>query len=321
MDLASLFRELPIDIRYVIIGYEYRVLFIVSTLERAKYDWFKLIKMNFGLSYGRDLSKNEEIMSVYLMNCRKERLDIEGSYECEFKRLEDGTLVSRGRNSYGQLGVGDCLVRDLFSEIVGIGKNVVEVKCCSTHTIIRFPDGKLMGCGFNKYGQLGVGDGVNRNVLVEIKGVGKNIAEIICVFRMTIIRFMDGTLMSCGDNRFGQLGLGDFRNRDVFQEIVGIPKNIVEVKSCNSRVIIRLTDGTLMGCGYNKDGQLGVGDSSNRNTFCEIKSIPKNIAQVTCYLDSTILRLTDGIIMCTGRNQWGPIELGHNLTRNVFTRK
>ena len=50
---------------------------------------------------------------------------------------------------------------------------------------------------------------------------------------------------------------------------------------CGSdHTIIRLTDGTLMSCGYNGNAQLGHGDYKNRNLFELIKDIPKNISQV-----------------------------------------
>ncbi len=39
--------------------------------------------------------------------------------------------------------------------------------------------------------------------------------------------FNNGTLMGCGNNAYGQLGLGDKKNRYVLEEIKKIPKKII----------------------------------------------------------------------------------------------
>src|ERR1700733_3078167 len=110
-------------------------------------------------------------------------------------------------------------------------------------------------------------DLTHRNIFQEIKGIPKNISEVICGFYHTIIKLTDGTLMSCGYNEYGQLGHGDRSITNIFEEIKGIPKNISEVICGGYHTIIKLTDGTLMSCGYNFSGQLGHGDQTNRNRF------------------------------------------------------
>ncbi|AYV83803.1 MAG: hypothetical protein Hyperionvirus11_76, partial [Hyperionvirus sp.] len=55
--------------------------------------------------------------------------------------------------------------------------------------------------------------------------------------------------MGCGYNGFGQLGFSDYTRRNIFEELTGIPKNIVEVICGDYHTIIRSGDGTLMSCG------------------------------------------------------------------------
>jgi len=219
-------------------------------------------------------------------------------------RLTDGTLMSCGSNGYGQLALGDIWNSTLFQEIK-IPKNIAEVKCASNRTIIRLTNGILVGCGENRFGQLGLGDILNRNRFERIGGVPHNVAEIILGSEHTIIRLMDGTLMGCGNNQFGQLGLGDNLPRTSFREIKGIPKNILKVITTLHTIIV-LTNGTLLGCGSNRYGQLGLGDYSDRHLFEEIKQIPKNIplAEVICDNGYTVIRLIDGTLMCCGWNEY-----------------
>ncbi|AYV83347.1 MAG: chromosome condensation regulator [Hyperionvirus sp.] len=233
-------------------------------------------------------------------------------------RLTDGTLMGCGNNKKGHLGLGDNLRRNLFVEIKCVPKNIEEVICQESHVIVRLTDGTLMGCGYNEFGQLGFEDNRTTNLFEEIVGIPKNIIEVICGPYHTIIRLTDGTLMSCGFNRFGQLGLGDVKDRKFFSEIASIDKNVVKIICGYAYTIIRLANGSLMSVGNNMFGELGLGDSIHRNIFSEIKGIDKNISEMICSDINTIVRLTDGTLMVSGTNSDGQLGLGDFLMRNEY---
>ncbi|AYV83734.1 MAG: chromosome condensation regulator [Hyperionvirus sp.] len=236
-----------------------------------------------------------------------------------FIRTIDGTLMGCGHNRFGELGFGDNRDRNIFEEIKGVEKNIVEVLANGHRTIVRFRDGRLMGCGHNAFGELGLGDYRERNIFEEIKGVPKNIAEVIFNDSDTIVRLTDGTLMACGSNKYGELGLGDNINIKFFEEIKGIPKNIAKVTSKGYRTIIRLTDGTLLGSGDNRYGQFGFGDIKCRMFFEKIK-IRKKVAQVILAKNYTMIVLTDGTLMSCGRNNYGQIGLDDIIDRYQFQK-
>ncbi|AYV84213.1 MAG: chromosome condensation regulator [Hyperionvirus sp.] len=313
MDLISLIENLPIDLRYIVTNYDPGVIFLLDGF--ARYDWFKLIRMNFSLVYQRDECTNEEIMRVYLDNCHNEKSKIVcGDNYSTILKLPDGTLMSCGDNTFGQLGLGDGEKRNIFCEIKGISKNIVEVICCNFTTTIRLSDGTLMGCGVNNLYRNGA------KHFIKINGIPKHITQTIRGPLHTIMRLMDGTLMARGDNRCGQLGLGDTINRDEFSEIRGIPKNIAKIVCGKFHTILVLTDGTLMSCGSNASGQLGFGDTRARHWFEKIKGIGKNIAEVICGSDHTIIRLTDGTLMSCGYNRHGTLGLGDYYNRMSFEK-
>ncbi|AYV81460.1 MAG: chromosome condensation regulator [Harvfovirus sp.] len=292
MDAITLIEKLPTDLQYLITSYDPSILFILPKFSSGKYDWFKLIKMNFSLIYDKTTCTNEEIMRVYYDNCNYETKKIIYGNFHTIIILNDGTLMGYGWNLYGQLGLGDVLDRrDMFTEIKGISKNISEIVCGFSHTIIRLTNGTLMCSGDNSYGQLGLGDWQHRKIFEEIKNIPKNIVEVTCGYYDTFIRLTNGTLMACGYNGHGHLGLGDLEHRNNFQIIKPLPKNIVEVRSGHYQTIIRLTDGTLMSSGLAKK------NDANKMIFSEIPGIPKNIAAVTCGLNHTIIRLTDGTLI------------------------
>ena len=122
---------------------------------------------------------------------------------------------------YGQLGHGDTRDRLLFVEIQGIPRNISQVICLSNGAFIFLTNGMLLSCGYNLHGNLAHGDRKHRHMFEEIKGIARNISEIACNDRTTFIRLTNGKILSCGNNEYGQLSLGDTMSRTSFEEVPG----------------------------------------------------------------------------------------------------
>ncbi|AYV84887.1 MAG: hypothetical protein Hyperionvirus49_4 [Hyperionvirus sp.] len=314
MERESIFKNLPTELVFIISNYHPAAL--ISLAGEKKYDWFKLIKMNFGLSYCRDVCSNEEIMKVYLDRCKTEKSRIVYTKDSSSMiRLFDGTLLSCKDNWHDEDRFKNNHDRNIFFEIRKLSGSIANIFYGRYHAMIILTDGRLMSCGLNNYGQLGLGNKKNRSLFFEV-GV-KNIAQVACGQHHTIIRLMDGTLMGSGSNCFGQLGLGDEEDRKIFTEIKDI---VAEDVVCGaSHTIIRLRDGTLMSCGLNFDGQLGLGDNKRRVLF-EVIKIDKNIVDIVCGANHTFIRSTDGLLMSCGGNFFGQLGHGDYNYRHSFER-
>ena len=219
-----------------------------------------------------------------------------------FVILDDGTLFSCG--GYLRDPTGEH--KGKFREIKGIEKNIEGVYFGGSHTIIKLTNGVLLSAGDNRYGQLGHGDCKARFTFTEIKGLPRNIVDVVCGSEHTVIKLTDGRLMSCGGNSYGQLGIGDNVNRCTFSEIKGIPKNVSFVSCCNNYTVIKFTDRItyetkLMSCGQNNMGQLGHGDYKDRNIFTEVK-LPAGemICGMSCNYFSTLIKMSSGVLMSSG---------------------
>jgi hypothetical protein len=87
-------------------------------------------------------------------------------------------------------------------------------------------------------------------------------------------------------------------------------------KSNNSFFI--QNDGAVKVCGYNAYYELGLGDTTNRNTSTLITGL-SNVKQVTCGGDHTIFLLNDGTVKVCGMNSSYQLGLGDATTRNIPT--
>ena len=150
----------------------------------------------------------------------------------------DGTLWGCGDNSYGQLGLGDGSNRYTFTQVATNTDDIKSVYCGTSHTLILKNNGTLWDVGHNGYGQLGLGDTTNRYTFTQVTTNADDIKLVCHGENHTIILKNDGTLWGCGDNSYGQLGLGDTTNRTTFTQITTNTDTIKDVYCGGSYTII-----------------------------------------------------------------------------------
>lgn len=113
-------------------------------------------------------------------------------------------------------------------------------------------------------------------------------------------------LYACGDNKYGQLGLGDFETRNNFCEVS--VKNIVKVSCGNYHSIILSRNGYVYSTGNALYGALGLGQYENLNEFRQVK-IPEPIYDIACNDHSTFALSRSGTLYSWGKNSSGQLGL------------
>ncbi|OGG62076.1 hypothetical protein A3C87_02180 [Candidatus Kaiserbacteria bacterium RIFCSPHIGHO2_02_FULL_49_34] len=143
-------------------------------------------------------------------------------------------------------------------------------------------------------------------------------------YHHTFITKADGTLWTWGSNDAGQLGLGDTTARTSPTQ-VGIDTNwqyVTGGASVTSSLGFSIgikQDGTLRAWGYNAEGQLGLGDTTNRSTRTQVgtetnwKSVVAGTAHVAALK-------TDGTLWVWGWNSSGQLGLGDTTNRSTPTQ-
>ncbi len=139
---------------------------------------------------------------------------------------------------------------------------------------------------------------------------------------ITIICTKNGTVYGAGDfNHYGQLGLG---HQDKQMRLTSIPipgnKRIIDAVSHDGTTILLAADGTVFGCGYNANGNLGLGDTVDRYKL-EAIPVPENIGikKVALGNNHTIMLTQDGKVYGCGSNTEGQLSPSNNFFQSTLT--
>ncbi|MBK8366509.1 MAG: hypothetical protein IPL10_03555 [Bacteroidetes bacterium] len=69
----------------------------------------------------------------------------------------------------------------------------------------------------------------------------------------------NGTVWACGNNEYGQIGLGNTNNVSAPVQIPGL-SNIIAISAGPFHSLFLKSDSTVLACGINAEGQLGFGN-------------------------------------------------------------
>ena len=137
-----------------------------------------------------------------------------------FKMLGDDTIMAKGNNQYGQLGLGDNIDRDEFVAVEI--EDVKWVMSSGDHSFLIKNDGSIWSCGRNDVGQLGLGDTENRNVFSDVGVVINDHDMLSCAGHSTEILKEDDTVLVCGLDDYREGALEANLNARSASEVNGI---------------------------------------------------------------------------------------------------
>lgn len=124
----------------------------------------------------------------------------------------------------------------------------------------------------------------------------RNVLNFSCSSSHSIIIFRFSGLLSCGNNCYGQLGLGDYDNRKRFSKIQ--MNNILSISCGNLFSMIIDKYGILYGCGANNNKQLSL-DINNIQDINVFIQIYENVYSVSCGNMNTIILTKNGLYKTT----------------------
>jgi len=231
--------------------------------------------------------------------------------------LADGTVRSFGRNLQGQLGINVTGgSRETPVQVFGISSSAVAVAGGVFHTAVILADGTVRTFGFNNNGQLGVNDNTSRQTPVQVFGISSSATAVACGAYFTAVILADGTVRTFGRSNSGQLGVNDTLTRQTPVQVFGISSSATAVACGFAHTAILLSDGTVRTFGSNNNGQLGVNDTTTRQTPVTVLNVTSAIA-IAAGTYHTVVLLADGTVRTFGINTNGQLGVNDTTTRQT----
>jgi alpha-tubulin suppressor-like RCC1 family protein len=170
-----------------------------------------------------------------------------------------GGLQCWGRNSYGQLGIGQGGDRTTASDVVGLWTGIAAVATGGEHTCALTVAGGVKCWGDGTQGQLGfVAFGVFTYVPNDVPGLSSGVVAIAAGSAHSCALTNAGGVKCWGNNYYGQLGIGGAGNAtDVPTDVVGLMSGVVAISTGYNHTCALTQAGAMKCWGANESGQLG----------------------------------------------------------------
>lgn len=248
----------------------------------------------------------------------------------------ESTVWTWGRAKNYRLGrafVGtDARVPEKVTGFEGVA--VRQAACGGGHTSVVLEDNRLFVFGYSQYGQLGLGDRTDMceatqvflippGSITDLPAAFKSdnpsanaeplpVAEVFCGRYHTIARTTTGHVFTWGGGKNGRLGHGDekIRAQPTCVESLLSYKAVAITAGYHNNLV--LTDnGEVWSWGWGAHGQLGLGDTKDRDVPT---IIPELSREDVCYLscgDRHSFAITkDGRVFGWGSNEFGQLGCG-----------
>ncbi len=223
----------------------------------------------------------------------------------------DGTVWSWGSNSLGQLGLGSGFSGSTTPARVAL-PNVVAIGAGVNHSFAVQIDGTLWAWGSNSDRQLGDGTTLTRYLPVPVSGLPPVLAAGGGQGHSLALA-ADGSVWAWGTNATGQLGDGTTTPRAFPVPVSGLPQASTSqlagasaVAAGSSHSLALLADGTVLGWGWNGEGQLGDGTTTTRLTPVRVQGL-SGVSEIAAGSGHGLALRSDRTIRTWGYNGFGQL--------------
>jgi alpha-tubulin suppressor-like RCC1 family protein len=209
---------------------------------------------------------------------------------------------------------------------------VPAVSAGGDHTCALSSAGTVKCWGRNYNGQLGNGTTADSSTPVQVKDVAgtgtlSHVTQISAGGYHTCALLRDHTVECWGWNSGGQLGSGTTTQSSTPVQVkgvggVGTLSNVSQVSAGYSHTCALSSAGTVECWGYNGDGELGNGTTTQSSTPVQVKDVAgtgtlSNVTQISAGRFHTCALQSDNTVVCWGYNGQG--QLGNGATADSST--
>ena len=231
----------------------------------------------------------------------------------------EGNVYSFGKQSDGAHGQEEELV--FPPKINPSLKHIKMISCGDLHSVCLDHDGVVFSFGCNELGQLGMGKPVDE---LEFTYVPQRIdlppiKQISCGYNFSICLSENGELYSFGGNYFGQLGNGETEDSNFPQKITSL-KDVDFIECGGDHAICKtLNNNDIYVWGCNEQGQLGIGNTEDKNKPFKGLTFTDKIVDVKCGISHSLILTENQIVYSCGYNFNGQVGRCTDISTDYST--
>jgi len=231
---------------------------------------------------------------------------------------QEGKVYVAGKNSYGELGMGDTNIVSVLTQIVIPGDAKIEKIITNGYSVWYIDeDGFVYVAGKNSYGQLGTGD--TNDVTTVTKISVPNNEKIIDIVPGTWYISETGNVYVSGENTNYRFGIGYNYGNITTLTKVNLSSITKVINDFGSTWYISEA-GKVYVCGT-QAGQFGTGDSSTKHYVTQV-AVPGNakIVEVVGRQQDAWYIDENGKVYVAGLNSYGVLGVGHTDRVTTLTQ-
>jgi len=253
--------------------------------------------------------------------------------------LTSGNVLACGLNTSGQLGQNNITSPITTPAYVyantnlNILNNIIQIACGQNHSMFLTSNNFVLGCGMNNAGQLGNGTTTNQqipvNTLYNAATAISNIAKIACGAEHNIFLTLTNSIVACGKNVNGQLGIGNTTTTQlVFAQnissyiINSATSNTIDINdiACGAEhSILLLQNNTAVSCGTNANNRItpSMATTSIISSFTNVLNLT-NITDIAAGANHSIYTVNNNQINLYGLNTSGQLNNSNVISTNII---
>jgi alpha-tubulin suppressor-like RCC1 family protein len=254
--------------------------------------------------------------------------------------IANGKLLAWGYNADGELGDGTTITSDVPVAVGGLSEEAIAVAAGSYFSMALLKGGGVLAWGKNGYGQLGTGNSEGATSPAPVCMVAESpckeanrLAGVVAVAAggaHALALLKNGTVLSWGENHYGQVGDGTEQNRSLPVAVCMVSESpckeehrlhgVVAIAAGEYDSLALLENGTVMAWGDEEAGQLGSGQSESSalpQPVCDVLESPcaanHQLGEVTAIASGSshsLALLRSGALLAWGDNESGALGTG-----------
>ena len=247
----------------------------------------------------------------------------------------DGTVLGWGDNGSGQLGDGTTTNRLTPIQIQSL-TGIIAIAAGTSHSLALKSDGTVFAWGDNESGQLGDGATTRRLTPIQVQSL-TGIIAIAAGTSYSLALKSDGTVFAWGLNSSngggaGQLGDGTTTTRLTPVQVhgvdnVGFLTGVTAISAGGgfstigqAHSLALKSDGTVFAWGWNRNGSLGDGTTTDRLTPVQVHGVDNvgflsGVTTLSAGGINSVAAKSDGTVFSWGLNIDGQLGDGTKATR------